>query len=81
MTDHRKRHGRRRPYTEIGIRRLPCFRCGEPAHAAWQICADENLYRPLCLACDVELNEMVLVWVGDPDAARKIAAYKEAKLG
>lgn len=26
-----KRHGRVKPYTEIGVRRLPCVRCGRPA--------------------------------------------------
>lgn len=71
-----RRHGRRRPYTERGIRRLPCFRCGEPARFQWSICADGNRQRPLCAGCDVELNAMVLRWAGDPDAEAKIAAYR-----
>lgn len=33
-------HGRRQPYTEIGVRRVPCTRCGEPAEYQWQVCAD-----------------------------------------
>jgi len=35
------------------------------------------LYRPLCLACDVALNELVLQWMGFPDWQEKIARYKE----
>lgn len=71
--------GRKQPYTAIGIRRLPCARCGKRAYASWQICADGNLYRPLCMECDIALNELVLRWIGDPDAEAKIAAYRQAK--
>lgn len=70
------RHGRRAPYTCIGIERLPCVRCGHPAYHSWQACADKRLHRPLCIPCDVELNEIVLRWVGDPDAETKLAAYR-----
>lgn len=72
-----ERHGRRRPYTELGIRRLPCFRCGQrPARYQWQVCADNGLYRPLCADCDVELNRMVLVWMNYPDAERVAREYE-----
>lgn len=70
-----KRHGRRKPYTKIGIERLPCVRCGAQARFQWNACADGNLWRPLCGPCDVELNEVVLHWMGDPAAAKKVAAY------
>lgn len=70
------KHGRRQPYTVRGIRRLPCFRCGAPAEHQWQICSDNNLYRPLCLACDIALNELVLRWMGFPDWEAKIERYK-----
>lgn len=69
--------GRKQPYTQIGIRRLKCIRCGAPAVFQWQICADGNVYRPLCVACDIELNETVLKWAGDPDASSKMIGYKE----
>ena len=75
MSDH-ARHGRRLPYTEAGIRRLPCFRCGRPASYQWQVCADGRLYRPLCTDCDVALNELVLRWMGDPDADAKVETYR-----
>ncbi len=71
-----KRH-RRKPYTEAGIRRLKCFRCGGPARTQWSICADGNRARPLCVACDVALNVLVLRWVRHPDAARMAADYRE----
>ncbi|MBW3630997.1 MAG: hypothetical protein KY464_17120 [Gemmatimonadetes bacterium] len=43
----------------------------------WQICADDRVFRPLCLDCDIELNRMVLKWVGFADAAEKLARYVE----
>lgn len=72
--DH-ARHGRRKPYTEAGIVRLPCFRCGNPARFQWSICADGNVQRPLCGPCDADLNTHVLQWAGDPDADQKAARY------
>jgi hypothetical protein len=72
-----KRHGRREPYTEAGIRRVPCFRCGARARHQWRACAD-GLWRPLCLDCDIELNRLTLVWMAHPDRERLMAAY-EAK--
>ncbi len=72
-----RRHGRREPYTVAGVRRLPCFRCGQPALHQWAACADDNLWRPLCLACDMALNQMVLTWMGvaPGDVAAKLTAY------
>lgn len=67
---------RKRPYTQIGIRRLKCFRCGAQAVHQWQVCADGNQYRPLCLRCDVALNRLVLRWMRDPEASAKIARYE-----
>ena len=72
---------RRRPYTDIGIRRMRCFRagCTNRASHQWQICSDGNVYRPVCTPCDVELNRMVLVWAGFEDAEEKLAAYRMAR--
>lgn len=71
---------RKQPFTERGIARLPCVRCGIPAVHQWQICADGNNYRPLCLGCDVALNLLVLQWAGDPRAVEKVATYQRAAL-
>lgn len=69
---------RRTPYTEAGIRRLRCYRCRKRrASQQWQICADRNVYRAVCTECDIELNELVLRWVGDPNADAKLARYRE----
>lgn len=72
-----RRHGRRRPYTVDGVRRLPCFRCGQPALHQWSACSDGNLWRPLCLECDVALNRLVLEWMGfdAAEVAAKMTAY------
>jgi transposase-like protein len=71
--------GRRTPYTERGIRRMKCMRCGQPAVHQWQICADGNTYRPICASCDIELNEMVLRFVHDPEWQQKMIQYAEAQ--
>jgi len=73
-----KRHGRRKPYTEQGIKRLPCVRCNEPATQQWKACAD-GLWRPICTRCDVLLNSLVLLFMLDPDFGAKINKY-EAKM-
>lgn len=65
------------PYTAAGISRLRCIRCGGQAVHQWQICSDGNNWRPLCLACDVALNELVLRWFGHPRAAELLAVYAE----
>jgi hypothetical protein len=67
----------RTPYTVRGISRVPCFRtgCGSPARHQWQVCADKNTWRPLCLACDVALNDLTLRFMRLPDRARKMRAY------
>lgn len=69
-------HNRREPYTAAGIARMRCVRCDDKAVHQWQVCADGNNYRPLCLACDIALNKLVLVWAGDPRAAEKVARYE-----
>lgn len=71
---------RKRPYTQIGIRRVKCFRCSRPAEYQWQVCADGRQYRPLCPRCDVALNALVLRWMRDPEAAEKIARYRAQTL-
>jgi len=58
---------RKKPYTEIGISRMKCFRCGAKASQQWQICSDGNQYRPICVDCDIMLNEMVIKFMGLPD--------------
>lgn len=68
---------RREPYTEVGIKRARCFRCGEKAVHQWNICADENVYRPICADCDVKLNAVVLRFMGFKDWKEKMKRYKE----
>ena len=51
---------RKKPYTQIGISRIPCKRCGKPSVHQWQICADGNQFRGLCLKCDILVNKVIL---------------------
>lgn len=55
---------RRKPYTEIGIRRVPCMRCGSPSSRQWQICSLGNQWVGVCSKCDIALNRMVLRFMG-----------------
>lgn len=66
---------RKKPYTDIGISRLKCFRCKRKAVHQWQICADNNVYRPVCLECDIKLNVLVLKWFGFKNWKEKINKY------
>lgn len=70
------RHGRKKPYTERGIKRLPCVRCGKPSTQQWKVCAD-GLWRPICTECDIMLNSLVLAYMWDNDVSGKIVKYKE----
>lgn len=72
---------RRKPYTERGIKRVPCARCGAPSHAQWQVCADGNTWRGLCRRCDVDLNDLTMrFFFGDAREA-DVAAYRARVLG
>ena len=68
---------RTKPYTQIGIERLKCFRCGAKAKQQWQICSDNNIYRPICDKCDIELNECVLKFMGFKDWEEKMEEYRK----
>jgi hypothetical protein len=64
-----------RPYTQAEIERADCFRCGSPASHQWQVCADHNIWRPLCFSCDVQLNRQTLEWMGHPQAHALMLDY------
>jgi len=71
-------NARKKPYTERGVRRLQCCvaGCSNKAQFQWQCCATGNLWMPICVEHDVELNKMVLVWIGHPDAGRLGQEYE-----
>lgn len=68
--------GRRQPYTPAGLRRVPCVRCGAPSGAQWQICADKRLFRPICNACDILMNEMVMRWIWGDSREDDLQRYR-----
>jgi hypothetical protein len=67
---------RSEPYTDTGIKRMGCVRCGQQAKFQWQICSDGNNFRPLCAECDVALNWWVLQWMNHPRAEELMSAYR-----
>lgn len=56
-----KRAGRNRPYSAIGIGRVPCARCGDPSKFQWQCCANDNRWMGVCAVCDIALNALVIL--------------------
>jgi len=68
--------GRKTPYTRIGLKRLSCVRCGDPA-ARQVVFPVDGLWKPLCVRCDEELQLIFLVYLGDPDIDSKIERYRD----
>lgn len=68
-------------YTDRGIQRLKCIRCGAKAMFQWQICSDGNNYRPICSECDIKLNRVVLKFMRHPHAEQLSDEYRELKNG
>ena len=68
---------RKKPYTIIGVKRLKCFKCGKPALYQWQICSDNNIYRPLCPICDLNINILVIQFMQFDNELVLIGEYVE----
>ncbi len=76
LTAAGKALGRRKPYTQIGIGRLACARCAKrPAVHQWNCCALGNLWIPLCLKCDIDLNRLTMEWLGVPNQVSLLDTY------
>ena len=69
--------GRKKPYTEIGIQRVPCARCGKPSFHQWQACANNRRYVAVCIECDVTVNEVVLNFFKIAGRRSLLAQYKK----
>jgi len=69
---------RRQPYTDTGISRVPCKRCGKPSTQQWDICALGGGYYGVCDECDALLNELVLRFFNFPDWRKLLAKYERA---
>jgi len=75
---------RTKPYTERGIRRLQCVRCGDRGFSQWNICSDNTpdgkpQFRVFCVECDIQLNELVMRFARVPGWYEKCDAYEKAK--
>ncbi len=68
---------RKKPYTQLGIRRFKCFRkgCNNQAIHQWSICSDGNVQRPICLECDIILNKIVLQFMEFDNVDELIERY------
>lgn len=69
------------PYTAIGVKRVPCARCGQkPGHASWNVCADRvggrTQYRVLCKECDLGMNVLAMQFVFGQDCDEAIGKYR-----
>jgi len=55
---------------------MKCYRCGGKAKQVWNICADGNRDRGICKKCDIELNQIVLIFMGFRNWKAKMKKYK-----
>lgn len=68
---------RRTPYTERGIKRVPCVKCGKPSAHQWRICSTDA-WSAVCSDHDFEINRMVAEWAfGKTKAAPLLRRYQE----
>ncbi len=72
--------GRKKPYTERGINRIPCTGCGKPSAQQWQICCLGNEWHGVCNACDYRMNAMVLSVLSYPNRSNILDRYYGEKL-
>lgn len=69
---------RRKPYTEAGIKRVPCLRCGEASSYQWNICSLPG-FHGICTPCDIALNRLVLHFMNVPTAADLAETYATSR--
>jgi len=70
---------RKKPYTERGMSRIPCRRCGSPSTEQWQICALDNVWMGVCRKCGNELNEITLKFFKVKGWKKIIQQYKRSR--
>lgn len=77
---------RSRPYTDIGISRVRCLRCDKPSSTQWRICATGSKWAGVCTDCDIELNALVVDFMGLPkrladeyEVDRRSAEHKDTQ--
>jgi len=69
---------RKKPYTDRGISRIPCKRCGKPSTEQWQICALGNVWLGICRKCGDELNEITLRFFKIKGRKKIMCKYKRS---
>ena len=70
---------RNQPYTEKGIGRVPCAKCGKSSNQQWQICSLGNKWVGICNKCDVDLNRLVLQFFGIKNRRNIMKRYLEKR--
>ena len=72
---------RKKIYTQRGLSRVPCFRCGEPSSSQWNACSLNNKYAGICTKCDTALNALVLKFMRVPNWEKIASEYRAEKKG
>lgn len=54
-----------------------CYKCGKRATESWNICADGNKIKYVCRKHNIELNELVLKFMGFRNWKAKMKKYKK----
>ena len=68
--------GRKRPFSVEEMKRQKCRCCGRPAKHQWNCCANDGRHIPICVSCDVALNEMALAFFWVPGRGTMMAKYR-----
>lgn len=77
-----RRVGRLRPYTveEFQKKKVPCAGCGGRSVHQWSCCSNDHRKIPVCLDCDMALNEMALAFFRVPGRDRLMARYRRREM-
>lgn len=73
------------PYDHVFLcMKVNCARCGGPASEQWFVGdIDHTTYSamavPMCIECDIDLNDRYLEMLKDKDRAKKMVAYIQKK--
>jgi hypothetical protein len=74
---------RRKPFTDEGLKHKPCTRCGhKPSTHQWNIepCSlgkEAPGWIPICVDCDLLLNEMLVHLIYGARFEAKLAIYRD----
>lgn len=72
-------NNRKKPYSEGGIHRVPCVKCGKPSRYQFRICSTDR-WTAVCPDCDLYINRIVACWAyGKKQGNEIVDAYEQTR--